>query len=189
MAHTDARLRGPFSEDMEHLNWRDRKLRLERCLVAVAALLAPLLLPLLLVGSVCLLPLNGDDCPLNSHGAPVLSDDSLPPLPELRLGCALDVLAAPSCPALSCGPGTVEDPITSKCEISCDEVGRRLSAAEKEKLGERPLALAPREYLEGYLADHPGFAAVVDDELHELLLEVLSDGMALARPNALAELP
>ena len=167
MAHTDARLRGPVSEDMEHLNWRDRKLRLERCL----------------------LPLNGDDCPLNSHGAPVLSDDSLPPLPELRLGCALDVLAAPSCPALSCGPGTVEDPITSKCEISCDEVGRRLSAAEKEKLGERPLALAPREYLEGYLADHPGFAAVVDDELHKLLLEVLSDGMALARPNALAELP
>ena len=97
--------------------------------------------------------------------------------------------ANPSCPALSCGPGTVEDPITSKCEISCGEVGRRLSAAEKEKLGERPLALAPREYLEGYLADHPGFAAVVDDELHELLLEVLSDGMALARPNALAELP
>jgi len=39
--------------------------------------------------------------------------------------------------------------------------------------GERPLAPEPREFLAGYLAAHPDFAAMVDDELHELLLEEL----------------
>ena len=78
----------------------------------------------------------------------------------------------PACPALSCGPGTVEDPITKQCEVSCDDAGRRLSAAENEMHGERP---EPREFLAGYLAAHPDFAAAVDDELHELLLEELSN--------------
>ena len=69
----------------------------------------------------------------------------------------------------------MEDPITRKCEVSCDEAGRRLSAAENEMHGERPLAPEPREFLAGYLAAHPDFAATVDDELHELLLEELSN--------------
>ena len=69
----------------------------------------------------------------------------------------------------------MEDPITKQCEISCDDAGRRLSAAENEMHGERPLAPEPREFLAGYLAAHPDFAAAVDDELHELLLEELSN--------------
>ena len=81
----------------------------------------------------------------------------------------------PACPVLSCGPGTVEDPITKQCEVSCEEAGRRLSAAENEMHGERPLAPEPREFLAGYLAAHPDFAAAVDDEVHELLLEELSN--------------
>ena len=35
------------------------------------------------------------------------------------------------------------------------------------------MAPEPREFLAGYLAAHPDFAATVDDELHELLLEEL----------------
>ena len=86
----------------------------------------------------------------------------------------------PACPVLSCGPGTVEDPITKQCEISCDDAGRRLSAAENEMHGERPLAPEPRDFLADYLAAHPDFAAMVDDELHELLLEELrNDDFAL----------
>jgi hypothetical protein len=83
-------------EDMEHLIWCGRiskfhlagSLPCPRRRLLVAALLALLLL----VGRVGLLPLHGDDCPLNAERAPVLSDDPLPPLPELGLGCALDVL-------------------------------------------------------------------------------------------------
>ena len=76
----------------------------------------------------------------------------------------------------------MEDPITKQCEISCDDAGRRLSVAENEMHGEQPLAPEPREFLAGYLAAHPDFAAMVDDELHELLLEEPSNNdMAVAR--------
>ena len=103
--------------------------------------------------------------------APPLPPSPPPPAPPPDL---------PACPALSCGPGTVEDPITKQCEISCDDAGRRLSAAENEMHGERPLAPEPREFLADYLAAHPDFAAMVDDELHELLLEELrNDDFAL----------
>ena len=93
-----------------------------------------------------------------------------PPQPP----CPPSPPAAPTCPVLECGPGTLEDPITGMCEISCDdESRRRLGAASLEE--EEVLALDEAGFLSSYLKEHPALAAMVDDELHALLLEVLAD--------------
>ena len=58
--------------------------------------------------------------------------------------------------------------------VSCDDKSRRrLGAAALEE--EEVLALDEAGFLSSYLKEHPALAAMVDDELHALLLEVLAD--------------
>ena len=108
------------------------------------------------------------------YGIPPSAPPSAPSPSPPQPPCPPSPPAAPTCPVLECGPGTLEDPITGMCEISCDdESRRRLGAASLEE--EEVLALDEAGFLSSYLKEHPALAAMVDDELHALLLEVLAD--------------